>query len=78
MNFDFQQMKPVIQREFDEIFELYPTDMTALRRQIPVGGDAYERKRAIVGLASEMCPVHVFPHYPFAFELDTGEARDVG
>jgi len=77
MNFCFREMKPVIQREFDRVFDLYPTDMTDLREMIPVGGDAYERKRAILKIASEMCPVHIFPHYPFAFEMDMGEERHV-
>ena len=77
MNFNFQQMKPVIQREFDQVFDLYPTDMTALRDLIPVGGDAYERKRTIIGNAAKMCPVHIFPHYPFAFEMDMGEVRHI-
>ena len=48
MNFNFQQMKPVIQKEFDEVLALYPTDMTELRERIPRGADAYERKRAIL------------------------------
>lgn len=77
MNFNFQQMKPVIQREFDQVFDLYPTDMAALREMIPVGGDAYERKRVIIGSAAKLCPVHIFPHYPFAFEMDMGEVRHV-
>jgi len=77
MNFNFQQMKPVIQREFDEIFDRYPTDMSELLSMIPVGGDAYERKRAIIGNAVKMCAVHIFPHYPFAFEMDMGEVRHV-
>ena len=77
MNYHFQQMKPIIQREFDEVFDLYPTDMSALRSMIPTGGDAYERKRIIIGNAAEMCPVHIFPHYPFAFEMDMGEVREV-
>ena len=77
MNFDFHQMKPVIQQEFDAIFDLYPTDMSALRNLIPVGGDAYNRKRIIIGNAVETCPVHIFPHYPFAFEMDMGEVREV-
>ena len=77
MNYNFQQMKPIIQREFDEIYEKYPTDMTAQRDIIPIGGDAYERKRIIIGNAAEMCPIHIFPHYPFAYEMDMGEARHV-
>ena len=66
MRFDFQQMKPVIQREFDEVMDLYPTDMEHLISQIPEGGDPYIRKEVIFRLAAEHCPVHVFPHYPFA------------
>ena len=70
-------MKPVIQREFDDIFENYPTDLGFIREKIPVGGDPYERKRVIAENAAEFCPVHVFAHYPFAFEMDMGEPREV-
>ena len=77
MNFDFQQMKPVIQREFDDILDSYPTDLNHVREKIPHGGDGYARKRAILETASELCPVHIFPHYPFAFEMDMGENRQV-
>lgn len=77
MNFNFQQMKTVIQREFDDVLENYPTDLSFIRDKIPVGGDPYERKRIIAENASEFCPLHLFPHYPFAFELDMGEPRDV-
>ena len=77
MNFDFQQMKPVIQREFDEILDQYPIDLTEITNQIPVGGDTYVRKLTIIENAAEKCPVYIFPHYPFAFELASGEKRDV-
>lgn len=77
MNFNFQQMKPVIQREFDDILDQYPTDFSEFRAKIPTGGDPYERKRIILKLAAETSPVHIFPHYPFAFELDMGESRQV-
>ena len=77
MKFDFQQMKPVIQQEFDEIFDSYPTNLDFIREKIPAGGDPIERKRIILELASSQCPVHIFPHYPFAFEMDMGEERDV-
>ncbi len=77
MNFDFQQMKPVIQRDMDAVLEHYPTDLGFLTESIPGGGDPYERKRVIVQAAAEHCPVHIFPHYPFAFELDVGEPRHV-
>jgi len=77
VNFNFQQMKPIIQREFDDILKSYPTDLSFIREKIPVGGDPYKRKRIIAQSASEFCPVRLFPHYPFAFELDMGEPRDV-
>ncbi len=77
MNFDFQQMKPVIQKDLDAVLTHYPTDLCFPENNIPTGGDPYGRKRVIVQSAAEHCPVHVFPHYPFAFELDVGEARHV-
>lgn len=77
MNFNFQQMKPLIQKEFDDILDLYPTDLNDIREKVPYGGDVYTRKRAIYEAAAEMCPVRLFPHYPFAFEADMGESRQV-
>ena len=75
MTFDFQALKPVIQAEFDEVMQYYPTDLSAVRARVPVGGDAYERKLAAIETAAELCPVHVFGHFPFAFELDIGQDR---
>ena len=75
MNFDFQSMKSVIQRDFDAVLDLYPTDMSAVAERVPVGGDPMERKLAIVRAAVELCPVHLFDHYPYAFEIDGGGDR---
>ena len=75
MNFDFQSMKSVIAREFDRVMEHYPTDMTMVAERVPVGGDPLERKLAIVRAAVELCPVHLFDHYPYAFEIDGGGDR---
>lgn len=77
MNFDFRAMKSVIQRDFDDVLDSYPTDMSRIRDKIPFGGDPYTRKLAIIETAAEECPVRLFDHYPFAFELDVGEARHV-
>ena len=76
MNFDFQAMKPVIQAEFDAVFQYYPTDMSAIAARVPTGGDAYVRKLAVVEAIAELAPVHVFHHYPFAYEVDCGVPRD--
>lgn len=70
-------MKPILQKDFDDVLSSYPTDMSKLRGRIPVGGDAYLRKRAILEAAAELCPVRLFRHYPFAFEADMGEVREV-
>ena len=78
MNFDFAEMKPVIQREFDEILDCYPTDFSSLRERVPRGGDVWVRKLFLIETAAEECPVRLFAHYPFAFELDMGESRQVG
>jgi len=76
MRFDFQAMKPVIQKSFDDILAFYPTDLQALADRVPSGGDPYVRKTAILRQAAENCPVHIFPHYPFAFEIDVGTRRE--
>jgi len=77
MNFDFQVMKDILQKDFDRVLANYPTDFSALRNKIPTGGDAYERKRIILETAAEYCPVRLFGHFPFACVLDGGEPRGV-
>ncbi len=77
MNFDFQAMKSTLQHDFDVVLENYPTDLSSIRERIPWGGDVYERKLAIVETAAEECPMRLFGHYPFAFEIDVGEPRNV-
>ena len=77
MKFQFQQMKSVLQKDFDDVCQYYPTNLDAFRAKIPHGGDALDRKLAIIETAAEECPVRLFGHYPFAFELDVGEPRHV-
>lgn len=75
MQFDFLSMKPKIQQDFDAVLAHYPTDMSMVRERVPVGGDCLERKLSLIRAAVELCPVHLFDHYPFAFELDGGGDR---
>lgn len=75
MHFDFQSTKPLIQKDFDAVMDFYPTDMSMIREKVPTGGDTMVRKLAIIRAAVELCPVHVFDHYPFAFEIDGGGDR---
>ena len=76
MNFQFQQMKPVIQRDFDEILCHYPTDVSRIDAVIAAADGVWGRKMAVIETAARECDVHLFAHYPFAFELDFGERRD--
>lgn len=78
MNFKFQEMKPIIQQDFDHILASYPTDLSSLKNSFPVGGDPYVRKTVILETAAASCPVRLFAHYPFAFAIDVGEPREVG
>ncbi len=76
MTFDFQKTKPILQAEFDAVMAGYPTDISRIAEEIPEGGDPWERKLAVVQAAAEQCPVHIFPHYPYAFEIDCGRTRE--
>lgn len=76
MNFNFQYWKPIIQQEFDAVLESYPLDLTAIRPRIPLGGNAMERRMTIVRMVAEECPVYVYDHFPFAFEVSMGQVRD--
>lgn len=75
MQFDFLKMKPFIQQDFDAVLDHYPTDMSLIREKVPVGGDCLERKLALIRAAVELCPIHLFDHYPYAFEIDGGGDR---
>ena len=76
MIFDFAKTRPILQAEFDAVMEHYPTDFSAITDEIPTGGDPWVRKLAVIPAAAERCPVHIFPHYPFAYEIDCGRGRD--
>lgn len=78
MNFRFQEMKPVIEQDFDEILCHYPTDLHEIEEVIASAGGVWERKLAVIENAARSCDVHLFAHYPFAFEIDFGEPREVG
>ncbi len=75
MQFDFLTMKPLIQQDFDAVLDHYPTDMSWIREKVPVGGDCLTRKLSLIRAAVELCPIHLFDHYPYAFEIDGGGDR---
>ncbi|MBQ7300412.1 MAG: hypothetical protein IJW77_11305 [Clostridia bacterium] len=78
MNFRFQEMKPVMQADMDAVLQNYPTDLGYIRAQVPADGEPYTRRTAIIELTAAQSDVHIYPHYPFAFELDMGVVRDNG
>lgn len=77
MNFDFQQMKKIMQQEFDSVLESYPTELSAVEAEVPFDPDPFVRKRALFQAVLKHCNIHIFPHYPFAFEIDCGQIRDL-
>ena len=76
MMVDFKQRKSMVQAEFDQVMGAYPSDLSGIIEKIPYGGDAYERKAILMRTMAKECPIHIFPHYPFAFEMDYGQPRD--
>lgn len=76
MNFCFHQLKSVIQEEFDAVLDHYPSDLSFVSKAVPLGADAYTRKLQLVTAAAKNCPIHIFDHYPFAFEIDCGQIRN--
>lgn len=77
MEFDFQKRKSIIQENFDRILDKEPADMGDIIAHTPVGGDPYVRKLAIIEKAARECPTKIFEQYPFAFEIDFGEKREI-
>ena len=77
MKYDFQQMKTIMQQEFDAVLEAYPTDMSVVEAEVPADPDPFVRNRALFHAVIKHCNVHIFPHYPFAFEIDCGQVRDL-
>lgn len=77
----FQQERADFERELDQLYATYPSDVGALKRRLDERaagqGEAtsYRRKALIYELAAEHCPVHLFRHCPFYFEVDAGRPR---
>ncbi|MGD2174313.1 MAG: pyruvate formate lyase family protein [Candidatus Brocadiaceae bacterium] len=69
------------EEELDSFYSTYPTDMSEVEAEMdrvsaehPEWGPC-RRKAIIYETAAEMCPVKVFRHFPFFYELDTGLTR---
>ena len=77
--------RPLFEAELDNHYAGYPSDLSALERDLQELGAQNpdwpppRRKAAGYQILSQRCPVHVFRHFPFYFELDVGKPRhDLG
>lgn len=77
----FTAERAKFERELDEYYNTYPTDMSKVEAKMdrvsaehPEWGPC-RRKAIIYETAAELCPVKVFRHFPFFYELDTGLGR---
>jgi len=78
---DFLQERDAFERELDEFYATYPTDISAANRHMDETSERhpewspYRRKGMIYETAAEQCDVHLFRHCPFYFELEAGRGR---
>jgi formate C-acetyltransferase len=69
------------EQELDEYYFTYPTDMSEVEAEMDRVSAAHpewgpcRRKAIIYEVAAERCPIKVFRHFPFYYELDTGLSR---
>ncbi|MFO7955858.1 MAG: pyruvate formate lyase family protein [Candidatus Brocadiia bacterium] len=77
----FTDERAEFERELDEYYSTYPTDMSEVEAEMdrvsaehPEWGPC-RRKAIIYETVAELCPVKVFRHFPFYYELDTGLPR---
>jgi trans-4-hydroxy-L-proline dehydratase len=78
----FSSERRDFERELDTYYAAYPADVSDIEREILERSDlhpdwsVYRRKAMGYGIIAARCPVKVFRHFPFAFELATGRARN--
>lgn len=74
----FDKYRDSFYEEFEEYYAAYPLDMSKEKKEMP-GKQEYvkpcdEKKRVYEMIQN--CPVHIFKHFPFYFEVCTGRARN--
>ncbi|MGI6335893.1 MAG: pyruvate formate lyase family protein [Eubacteriales bacterium] len=76
---DFTANRAALYQEMDAVYRTYPTDTAALREKYDVQSarlSPYGRKLLLYRIAIRNCPVHIFPHCPFYYEMDVGKNRN--
>ena len=78
---DFLQERDAFERELDDFYATYPTDISAANRHMDETSgqhpewSPYRRKGMIYETAAEQCAVHLFRCCPFYYELEAGRGR---
>lgn len=79
---NFSKNRAALQAEFDAYYGGCPYDCSAEQAQLDRWYDAaanktvYERKALVYRGAAELCPVQIFDHSPFYYEIRSGRERN--
>jgi trans-4-hydroxy-L-proline dehydratase len=81
----FSEERALFSRELDGYYSCYPSDSTELLRDMRTASAqhpdwfSYQHKALTYEFMASACPVKIFRHIPFYFELDVGKPRtDLG
>ena len=79
---DFLKNRDALKDELDVYYSACPYDCSAEQAQLDRWYDAaasktvYERKALVYRGAAELCPVQIFDHSPFYYEIRSGRERN--
>ena len=81
----FIDERAAFEQEFDAYYASMPNDVSGIERHLAdafaaePGLSSYRGKTIVYEAISERCPVHVFRHFPFCYEVGVGKPRsDLG
>jgi trans-4-hydroxy-L-proline dehydratase len=77
----FRDERPAFEREFDAYYATMPNDVSDIESHLAAIADtnpdwsSWRLKESVYEAISTRCPVKVFRHFPFAYELGVGKIR---
>ncbi|HOM57257.1 MAG TPA: pyruvate formate lyase family protein, partial [Candidatus Latescibacteria bacterium] len=81
----FREERTAFEREFEAYYSTLPNDVTDIRRRLDLESAAnpewtpYRLKTLLYETIARECPVKVFRHFPFFYEIGVGKQRtDLG
>ena len=77
MKYDFQTMKQILQKDFDDVLASYPTDMSELRSRIPVDGRIIKPVFDALTESGEDFRMLILPDHPTPIEVRTHTAEPI-